>query len=74
MFVAACMWPNMSEAMEQVAKDMLPDMLDQNKPTWMTKLSLDTWVHAVSPANVMLKVYPATFLGYLSAAAVLLAC
>ncbi|KAK9813440.1 hypothetical protein WJX73_009259 [Symbiochloris irregularis] len=39
----ACMWPNISEAMEKVAKEMLPDMLQQNKPTWMTKLGLDTF-------------------------------
>lgn len=48
--MAACMWPNMSEAMEKVAKEMLPDMLQQNKPTWMTELSLDTYARLFLPA------------------------
>ena len=38
---AARMWPYVTEAGERKAKAMLPDMLQQNKPTWMTTLKLD---------------------------------
>ena len=37
---AARMWPYITEAAEREAKAMLPDMLKENKPTWMTKLEL----------------------------------
>ena len=36
--LAARMWPYITEAGEWQAKALLPDMLAQNKPTWMTKL------------------------------------
>ena len=38
---AARMWPYITEAGERKAKAMLPDLLKENKPTWMTKLELD---------------------------------
>ena len=38
---AARMWPYITEAGERQARAMLPDMLQQNKPTWMTTLKLD---------------------------------
>lgn len=37
---AARMWPYITAAAEKQAKEMLPDLLDQNKPTWMTTLKL----------------------------------
>ena len=37
---AARMWPYITEAAERQAKAQLPDMLEQNKPTWMTQLKL----------------------------------
>lgn len=41
MCAAARMWPYITEAGERQARAMLPDMLQQNKPTWMTTLKLD---------------------------------
>ena len=41
---AARMWPYITEAGERKARDMLPDMLDKNKPTWMTTLKLNECV------------------------------
>ena len=38
---AARMWPYITEAGERQAKAMLPGMLAENKPTWMTKLELN---------------------------------
>lgn len=38
---AARMWPYISEAGERQAKAMLPEMLAENKPTWMTQLELN---------------------------------
>jgi len=38
---AARMWPYITEAGEKKARAMLPDMLDKNKPTWMTTLKLN---------------------------------
>jgi hypothetical protein len=35
------MWPYITEAGEKKARAMLPDMLDMNKPTWMTTLKLN---------------------------------
>ena len=40
MCAAARMWPYITEAGERQAKAMLPGMLAENKPTWMTKLEL----------------------------------
>ncbi len=37
---AARMWPYITAAAEKQAKEMLPDMLEENKPTWMTTLKL----------------------------------
>ncbi|DBA74196.1 TPA: hypothetical protein ACH3X1_010990 [Trebouxia sp. C0004] len=36
----ARMWPYITAAAEKQAKEMLPDMLEENKPTWMTTLKL----------------------------------
>lgn len=46
--VAARMWPYITEAAEKQAKAMLPEMLEQNKPTWMTTLKLHKWVIALA--------------------------
>jgi hypothetical protein len=32
------MWPYITAAAEKQAKEMLPDMLEENKPTWMITL------------------------------------
>lgn len=37
---AARMWPYITEAGERQAKALLPGMLAENKPTWMTTLEL----------------------------------
>ena len=42
LLIAVHMWPQLSAAAEKLAWEMLPDMLDQNKPTWMTSLKLKT--------------------------------
>lgn len=44
---AARMWPYITEAGERQARAMLPDMLQQNKPTWMTTLKLDQSVSSL---------------------------
>lgn len=41
LWCAARMWPYITEAGERQAKAMLPGMLAENKPTWMTKLELN---------------------------------
>jgi hypothetical protein len=43
------MWPYLTEAGEKKARAMLPDMLDKNKPTWMTTLKLNEY----APLTVM---------------------
>ncbi len=37
---AARMWPFITAAAEKQAKEMLPDMLEESKPMWMTTLKM----------------------------------
>lgn len=39
-YAAALMWPYITAGAEKMVWEMLPPMLEQNKPTWMTDLSL----------------------------------
>jgi hypothetical protein len=41
------MWPHVAASVEKMCWQMLPDMLDQSKPTWITKLAIKKWVAGV---------------------------
>ncbi|KAL3133562.1 hypothetical protein ABBQ38_007410 [Trebouxia sp. C0009 RCD-2024] len=57
----ARMWPYITEAGERQAKAMLPDMLAQNKPTWMTQLKLQEFeLGRVPPTIEDVRVFPGT--------------
>jgi hypothetical protein len=38
------MWPHVAASVEKMVWQMLPDMLEQSKPTWITKLAIKKWV------------------------------
>ncbi|KAL0035901.1 hypothetical protein WJX77_007130 [Trebouxia sp. C0004] len=48
----ARMWPYITAAAEKQAKEMLPDMLEENKPTWMTTLKLHKFRLGNTPPTV----------------------
>ena len=48
------MWPYVTAGSEKMVWQMLPPMLQQQKPTWMTKLELKTCVLVPSCSHVHL--------------------
>ena len=37
-------WPEMAKSLEKLAQDMLPDLLDSSKPSWMAAIKLKKYV------------------------------
>lgn len=57
----ARMWPYITAAAEKQAKEMLPDMLQENKPTWMTTLKLHKFELGNTPPTIDdVRVFPGT--------------
>lgn len=57
----ALMWPYITAGAEKMVWEMLPPMLEQNKPTWMTDLSLKKFdLGDVPPTFEDIKAFPGT--------------